>query len=48
MKKILLVEDNYINQKVALAIMDKFGYRAEVAANGIEALESSLLVRGHG
>ena len=36
--RILLVEDNPINQKVALLILKRLGYEAEVAGNGEEAL----------
>ncbi|MCB0029888.1 MAG: response regulator, partial [Anaerolineales bacterium] len=36
--RILLVEDNVINQKVALRILERMGYQADVAANGLEAL----------
>jgi PAS domain S-box-containing protein len=36
--RILLVEDNITNQQVGLGILDKLGLRADVVANGAEAL----------
>jgi CheY-like chemotaxis protein len=34
----LLAEDNVVNQKVAIHILNRMGYRADVAANGLEVL----------
>ncbi|MFL0796244.1 MAG: response regulator [Cellvibrionaceae bacterium] len=36
--RILLVEDNFINQEVAVGILEDFGLYADIAGNGIEAL----------
>jgi signal transduction histidine kinase/CheY-like chemotaxis protein len=37
--RILLVEDNLINQKVGTVVLEKLGHRVEVADNGRKALE---------
>ena len=38
--RILVVEDNPVNQQLMLLLLEKLGYRADVAANGVEALEA--------
>src|SRR5207244_13384548 len=38
--RILVVEDNQINQQVACGLLKKLGYHTDVAANGYEALDA--------
>ena len=38
--RVLLAEDNAVNQTLALAILAKFGIKAELARNGYEALQA--------
>jgi signal transduction histidine kinase/ActR/RegA family two-component response regulator len=37
--RILLAEDNLVNQKLAMRLLQQMGYRADLAVNGLEAIE---------
>jgi two-component system sensor histidine kinase/response regulator len=37
--KVLLAEDNLVNQKVAMTMLGKMGHRTTLATNGLEAIE---------
>jgi CheY-like chemotaxis protein len=38
--RILLAEDNVVNQKLAMRLLSQMGYRADLAANGLEVLQA--------
>jgi signal transduction histidine kinase/ligand-binding sensor domain-containing protein/CheY-like chemotaxis protein len=42
---VLLAEDNPINQRVAILMLEKLGYRVDVALNGLEVLEAVAKTR---
>jgi CheY-like chemotaxis protein/HPt (histidine-containing phosphotransfer) domain-containing protein len=37
---LLVAEDNPVNQKLLLRILERMGYRADLAANGVEAIDA--------
>ena len=38
--RVLVAEDNPINQRVALLLLERLGYRADVVGSGVEAIEA--------
>ena len=45
--RLLVAEDNPVNQKVAVRMLARLGYRADVAGNGLEAVEAVSRIPYH-
>ncbi len=43
-ERVLVVEDNIVNQKLALRILEKIGFRADAVANGKEAINALEMI----
>ena len=43
--RVLVAEDNVVNQKVAVRMLERLGLRADVAGNGREAVEMFAMLR---
>jgi signal transduction histidine kinase/CheY-like chemotaxis protein len=41
--RILIAEDNAVNQKILRAMLDKLGYEADIASSGDEAIDAALM-----
>jgi PAS domain S-box-containing protein len=42
---ILVVEDSHVNQRIMVKLLEKCGYKPDVAANGLEAVNAALKVQ---
>ena len=42
--RILVAEDNPVNQRIAIKMLEKLGHRSDVVANGVEAVQAAAFV----